>query len=100
MRLLAADIRRFVYGCLAAALLIVVGLALVKATIDSLPGLVTPEIVLPNGQTVLSDTGRIADLLGQEMMDIRNMLVLAMLVMVISSLCLVGRFIFIYRRVE
>lgn len=86
------------YEALRSASLVVVGFALVKATIDGLPYLATREVVLPDGQTVLSDTGRIADLLGQNLMDVRDMLVLAMLAMVFSGICLVGRFILINRR--
>jgi hypothetical protein len=86
------------YEALRAAFLVVVGLVLIKATVDSLPYLSTQEVVLQDGQTVLSDTGRIADLLGQELLDVRDMLVFAMLVMALSGICLVGRFLFIHRR--
>jgi hypothetical protein len=71
---------------------------MIKATIDSLPYLAIREVVLPDGQTVLSDTGRIADLLGHSLMDVRDMLVLAMLIMAFSGICLVGRFLLIHRR--
>lgn len=86
------------YETLRSAFLVVVSLAMIKATIDSLPYLAIREVVLPDGQTVLSDTGRIADLLGHSLMDVRDMLVLAMLIMAFSGICLVGRFLLIHRR--
>lgn len=88
------------YEALRAAVLVVVGMVLVKATIDGLPYLATREVVLPDGQTVLSDTGQIAALLARDVLDVRDMLVFAMLVILFSGICLIGRFIFIHRRVQ
>lgn len=89
-----------IYEALRAAFLLVVGFVLVKATVDGLPYLSRPEITLPSGQAVLSDTGLIADLLGHELLDVRDMLVLVMLAFVFTGACLVGRFLFVHRRVQ
>lgn len=83
-----------------AAFLVVVGLVLVKATIDGLPYLSIGEVVLQDGRTVLSDTGQVAELLGQNLMDVRDMLILSMLTLAFSGICLVGRFLLTHRRLK
>lgn len=79
------------------AALILMGLALVKGTIDGLPYLATQEVELANGEIVLSDTGRVAELLEQRVLDVRDALVLAMLLMAISGMAIVGRFLYVNR---
>lgn len=88
------------YETIRAAFLVVVGLALVKSTIDGLPYLSRSEVTLQNGETILSDTGRIAELLGQNLTDVRDLLILSMLVMAFSGICVVGHFLLIHRRLR
>lgn len=84
------------YEALRAAFLIVVGLALLKATIDDLPNLAAREILLPDGQVTWSATYQISRLLGQDMGEVRAVLVSTMVILAVSGACMVGRFLLIH----